>query len=611
MSGEADQNGTVIMSTVDQILGGFSKAQSIAEEVIEAILEEGGRQLYQSYIERKSFSFASDNITHLLVSELQLCFVRHDEGEACLAQRNNASIDHRPMSALSAHTQGTIYASDLIQNAEVQTESLILDPIPDEVSQYSYQLELEPTRCRIDTWARACVPVIRKLVRPKSKPLNESLRKPQTSRGKFMSSQSSSSRSPSRTGQLTGGQSPLQLMESISDTKGKTREGMIPLDEPVVEDEEETAMREMKEREAKRKREEDNRLQRKVAEEVDEATRLAQVKDQMKNKPYSYDSNGNIIWVQALHAEKLPSAYPVPQYVLKQEAVLEERIERKTPRSLNHRHGSVEKKPHAKKEADFVDTFKKFTSQQPPMMESMKMAPGVRLHERGATKNGEDIAERGFRQSGRPMTRQQYEAMSKNGVPVGDTKAAVAPTRERGSTAPTTVEAPAVSEVANNSPAKDGAREGTKEGAKEAIGQASTKVSSASDPVLVPQPPPTPRSGQPIPLPNVRRLQLKRDALGYFAQSSRERVPTGTGSRFPACAAPPILGATMGHGLAPQGYKYDQYYFPNAVSPELLLGSDGGDIPSGLASPLGTPRAKDGLIVNKNPDLMRRLLFTR
>jgi len=609
MSGEAGQNGTVV-SSVDLILGGFSQAQSVAEEVIESILEEGGIQLYQSYVEKKVFSFASEGITNLLVSELQLCFVRHDEGEPCIprcpSHRVNTCNDLRPMSALSAQTQATLQPSELGQPSDLgQPEEVdpALEQNFSEVSQNSYQLELEPNRCRIDTWARACVPVIRKLVRPQSKPINEQLRKPLASRNKYMSSHSSSSRSPSRTGQIASGQSPLQALESISDTKGgkNLRDGMIPLNEPVVEDEEETAMREMKEREAKRKREEDNRLQRKAAEEVDEATRLAQVKDQMKNKPYSYDSSGNIIWVQALHAEKLPSAYPVPQYSLKQEPTLEERIERKTPRSLNYRNGN-DKKPQTKaREAEFVDTFKKFTSQQPPMMETMKMAAGVKLNERGAMKNGEDVVSSSFRQSRTPMTRQQYEAVSKSGQWTDASKLANVQeseslVRESGNVA-TTLEAQTTSEVASRAPtAKEGA-----------VGQANMKAVSSSEPGLVPQPPPTPRSGQPIPLPSVRRLQLKRDALGYFAQSTRERVATGTGSRFPACAAPPILGATMGHGLAPQGHKYDEYYFPNAVSPGLLFGSDGGDPPS----PLGTTQAKDGLIVSKNPDLMRRLLFTR
>merc|ERR1719214_390470 len=75
----------------------------------------------------------------------------------------------------------------------------------------------------------------------------------------------------------------------------------------------------MKDRGAKRKREEEARLARKAQDEAEEAARLAQVKDQMKNKPYTYDSAGNIIWVQALAADKLPSANPLPSYVLRRE----------------------------------------------------------------------------------------------------------------------------------------------------------------------------------------------------------------------------------------------------------------------------------------------------
>merc|ERR1719247_3204709 len=108
-----------------------------------------------------------------------------------------------------------------------------------------------------------------------------------------------------------------------SEDKTKLPNGMIPLIENVEHDEEEAAMREMKEREAKRKREEENRIQRKVSEEAEEAARLAQQKDQMKNKPYTYDSAGNIIWVTPFPAEKLPSANPVPNYVLRRDLTAE------------------------------------------------------------------------------------------------------------------------------------------------------------------------------------------------------------------------------------------------------------------------------------------------
>merc|ERR1719253_860306 len=67
--------------SIANILSGFSSAESAAEDVIDSILSEGGRELYQRYIARKSFSFASESISHLLIAELKMCFVRHDEGE--------------------------------------------------------------------------------------------------------------------------------------------------------------------------------------------------------------------------------------------------------------------------------------------------------------------------------------------------------------------------------------------------------------------------------------------------------------------------------------------------------------------------------------------------
>merc|ERR1739848_392622 len=99
----------------------------------------------------------------------------------------------------------------------------------------------------------------------------------------------------------------------------------------------------------------------------------------------------------------------------------------------------------------------------------------------------------------------------------------------------------------------------------------------------------------------MRRVQLKRDAIGY-GLSTRERVPTGTGTRFPGCAAPPPLGASMGHGLVPQGSKYQEFYFPHGNSLSVQLGLEDEDDISAPASPpstVATPRAPDGHIVSK------------
>ncbi|CAE8582505.1 unnamed protein product, partial [Polarella glacialis] len=46
------------------------------------VLHEASKLLYESYIARKSFSYASGAVSELLVGELQMCYVRHDDGEA-------------------------------------------------------------------------------------------------------------------------------------------------------------------------------------------------------------------------------------------------------------------------------------------------------------------------------------------------------------------------------------------------------------------------------------------------------------------------------------------------------------------------------------------------
>lgn len=680
---------------IESILSSFTSAESAAEEVIDMILAEGGKMLYDSYIEKKSFSFASGAVSDLIISELKMCFVRHDEGEPpeptvdCierLRRQVTASSESRAFNGAEPAVPGPIVVpvpaipaarssskqsvgedtiAPLVQVLNTETavgspdaEGAAVVPAPAEaeaagdggedgkrsetgsvaaqeeppvreVSCYSWALEAEPTRCRIDTWARACVPVRRKLVRPKSKPITEQARKQQVAKqGKKLStSHSVSSRSPSRMmNQPTGSRSD----DANDKGKGNLREGMIPLVENVEQDEEETAMREMKDREAKRKRDEENRLKKKENDEAEEAARLAQVKDQMKNKPFTYDSSGNVIWVQALQADKLASANPIPSFVLRREMASAEDRPGDGPKVASARVAKKDdRKSKAKlKEPEFVDTFKKFSSQQPRMMETMKMAPGVTLNERGAAKKGEDMTQR---QTG-AMTRKDYEMLVKSGK-TGAGQGYPAEAEGKGADAAAEGKGPNT-QAARGFPAASPAQ-----GDGEAAGRAEQTAAAAdtatpgasptarpsptgggvravapgtSAPAMVPHAPATPRPEQPVPPPNVRRLQMKREAIGYNL-STRERVPTGTGSRFPGCAAPPLLGATMGHGLIPQGSKYEEYYFPNSNTLGLALGSEDGEelgsvSASATASATASPRAAaQGLIVSKNPELVKRL----
>mmetsp|Transcript_40050 Transcript_40050/g.85796 ORF Transcript_40050/g.85796 Transcript_40050/m.85796 type:complete len:123 (+) Transcript_40050:83-451(+) len=82
----------------------FSAAERAAEEAIEGILIEGGEALYSRYIEQKSFCYAADVISNLLVQELRMCFVPFDRGEV-IQQPSNPSPSPPPPSRLLLRQQ--------------------------------------------------------------------------------------------------------------------------------------------------------------------------------------------------------------------------------------------------------------------------------------------------------------------------------------------------------------------------------------------------------------------------------------------------------------------------------------------------------------------------
>jgi len=592
--------------SLDLLLSGLSAAESAAEEVVDVVLQEGGRQLYQGYVEKKSFSFASDAIVNILVSEMQMCFVRYDEGEprpttSGTVSGAKQSADPADVTSDLGGAAGAGAASDACAVGEV------------------WSMEREPKRCLIDTWARACVPIRKKLIRPNSKTamLEENARKtkrPTSTAGAkptklCMTPSGQNSRSPSRSrGRIWDGSAPEEASPPTS-----VRTLMVPLEPATDQDDEEAVLRDMKDREARRRRDDERKLLRKAADEAEEAARMAQVKDQMKNKPYTYDSNGNIIWVQPLHAEKLPSSNPAPHYALRSKEAAHEGADaggelragggagganRGGAGGLGRRQSKV---PNGKKkDPEFLDSFKKFASQQPAMMDSMALSAGVVLSERGHTKSGprED-----HKKDGQAMSRRDYEDLVSTGrtagYPGGRAAAGVRAASPQGSASAAGED---LAEASRSRPPSAGPAGGEQDNTPRSITAAEQREKEQpyafrvvrQDPEpgtgMVPHPP-APRPEQPVPPPMVRRVQMKRDALGY-SLSSRERAPTGTGSRFPGCAAQPVLGATMGHGLLPQGQRYE------------------GDEASSVISSVvrGSPRIEpQGQIVNKNPELVKRL----
>ncbi|CAE7478127.1 unnamed protein product [Symbiodinium pilosum] len=581
----------------DDLLDPFSSAENIASLVLDQVLQEGGRLLYDSYIARKSFSFAAEAVCEVLVGEMKMQFVSYDEGEgqqqlvtslsgcrpatgskADLQRRAEDDVSGargavealpRPGSAPATTNDRLHSASAAVPTATGTPDNVAHriadDPAPgSQAVREGWCLESEPTRCRIDTWARACVPV-RKVSRHKMVSHNDS-RKGHASNG---SVSVPSSRSPSRFGAHP-------VAEGAEAPKSAARNQMIPLVDEREEDEEEVILREMKEREARKYREEQVRTERKAAEE--EAAKLVQVKDDKKQ--FTYDSEGNVIMVQPPQVNRLPNPTPAMTFVCKEDVSQEHRTQadKKIPR-VRDKHV----KGKRKESVEFKDGFKKFLSQQPSMMEAMAMSPGVELEERSKTKRGEKVKiEKGT------MSRKEYEEVARGGAM--PSKASMKPAKTP----------PPVPSALDSKPGSDGIAPPLPDQVAERQQESAepTRIArseAGSDLVKAPK---APRPLQPSPPSSSARVQSKRDAMGY-SLSARERLRINAGSRFPDCAPQPPLGATMGHGLVPQTSKHQDYYFPGAADT-----FEEEDIP--------VPKENiQGLIVSKNAQLKRRLFEGR
>lgn len=682
----AGQSETV--SYGDDLFDPFAEAEATAEEVIQDVLTEGGKLLYEHYIAEKSFSFAAESICEALVAEMKMCFVRHDEGEsrqkieAAQAQQQQhystvparlpaaAESLSRPRSSMEGDSAlspgaasldvprpGSAPAStelerstkdfsgpddapsstseapdrnagtDLARPLGCENEPANFRGHDEQVARAKagWFMESEPPRCRIDTWARACVPIRKKLVR--SQTLADGAEDPRRS-GRAGSSKRSQSRASNGSVSVSGSRSPSRFGNQTATVpegaearlnSSPSKAQQIPIIDEREEDEEETLLRELKDRELRKVRDEQVRTERKAAVEMEEAAKLAQVKDHEKNKQFTYDTDGNIIWVQPLAVNKLPSTNTAPTFACKEEDLGSSPLQpgasadakQAAAPTKSARSGQRTKKRQASME--FKDGFKKFPSQQPAMMDAMAMAPGVELQERGKAKRNEEKAS-----ANSNMSRKDYDEMlnKSKGLARGAQGASLPPKVPSAQQLARPGDASVLGSAANlpipeEAPAALGGSEISPQASPRqgpAPGEAMKVVRSEMGAELVPRAPATPRPVQPAPPQIARRMQSKRDALGY-SLSTRERVQTGYGgSRYPGGTAQPPIGATMGHGLVATDKKYEDYYFPNAV-PALGLGSmleEPYESQAQRLSPLA-PLRMQGQIVSKNPQLKSRL----
>lgn len=527
------------------------KAEEDVHYAVDAMLTEGGRQLWVKILQRKAYPFAGQTITDNLVSHLKMCFVPHDQG-----------------------------SPELVGGEDDGDER--------------WDIEEEPNANRIDSWARMHLQT-----KKREKPV-----------GRLGATQETTSSSRFGAGRKSmrekGGNNTMK--------KGDRRKELASKCEKIVEevavDEEEDRYREMKEREERRRRDEEAR--KKVVErEAEEAQRkLDALHEEMKVRQFTYDSQGcsprNIIWVDPQNTERYPKVSEMCPWGLKglkerkpPEPPPDEPAPKASRRKTTTKKGKGKKELSERELAEqmgFTDTYTRLPHEQPPIIDTMDVKAGVDLEFQGKQKRG-PVIEKPKDQ----MSRTEYLSMTQNEFSMGfgdDESVAESPSmmeEAAGSLTSAPSELPPLkvapgqqASAASPAPPKAGGSMaggqrsraagnraasdlGGSKGSKESMAGAST---TGDDWGQVPEF----SKDRVVKLPTAPAFNLrgKRGAIGNLGRPPRLHLgPLGTtqGYRFPQ----PVLGATMGHGLLRSASMKEEFFFPQVTAgPPGSLGGSGG-----------------------------------
>ena len=192
----------------------------------------------------------------------------------------------------------------------------------------------------------------------------------------------------------------------------------VKLDLEEIADEHEEAVRDLKDQQNKKKKEDQARLQQVEQQAQEETKALAQTKAVDKGKPCTFDSEGNLIFMQPVQAERLPQLNPQIKYNFGKDSLPRPNSEATSPKGKagakkKSARGSPRpgtkgtQKGTQRGEPGFTDSYEKLTTLQPSAIETMDVQAGVSLMEGGRTKNGAQIEVK-------TMSRKQYSEIVDN-----------------------------------------------------------------------------------------------------------------------------------------------------------------------------------------------------
>lgn len=355
-------------------LGG---AEDAVGTVIENILMDGGTILWQKYLERKAFAFAAEAATEAVVSQLTMCFVAHDKGE------------------------------DIAGDMEEWT------------------LEAEPEPGEVDSWARMHLPVRRQARGEDAAASASTTRQARAAESKRMAK--------SRTGGFDkGGRS----AKGAAKTE-KVEPRATPIQQEPIVDEEEERLRDQKFQEEMRRREKERKAKEAEKQKDEERKTVIALHEEMARKAHTFDTEGKIIWVEEIKADKLPKVTETMVHNIKKDprqlrtesgsttrnAMAPPEAPAANPtgapagqrgnrRPQRPQRGNRKTKPDDSGETEFTDGFSKLQHGQPPILETMNVQPGVTLESMGKKKAGADLPAGNHRQ----MSRKEYVMLAQQEV---------------------------------------------------------------------------------------------------------------------------------------------------------------------------------------------------
>jgi len=464
-----------------------------------------------------------------------------------------------------------------------------------------WQLDSEPCSANIDRWAPMCIPkvgsalarapgrVARSRFAQSKQPTLESQIPDAPGLARQTSGQQASQRSVSKRGQ-TGAKSRNARMSCVYTEKTVLYDAVE--EQMRARKHANDLARQQQEREAKMKA------------ESEEAERVANIKfftEEASKGPCTWDSEGNVIWVNPPNVEELPefqasSDFNIPYNDQEGRARVTSAMGPKEAAGMSQRAAARQRRTRSTRSTVagawrhtqcrraswvFTDSFHRPEYLQPPLTETMEVQSGVTLHCKGEEKAGPAASE-----SGSGMRWAEYKTMASGGSRRASSASASrarreAPASPAGAVPEANVLLAAMARPASATrPAPAVLQGGAPSGPRSTVNQPRGSVKGLRDgPPEAVEPPaalsaaapaatsPDGTDGAPRQAPKAPPMSLRSKS----AEASLGRVPRAPRCRAAQSGSPhsggkaqpqPPLGATMGHGLHCTGDPQEHFFFP-------------------------------------------------